>query len=1312
MPRIPTSGNDVMKAVERAYYYYIDNLKSKGLRCPVNSLNAFAMVFLPHVSAEQFTPSALDNLLQQHQRHVSTVPVYGCILLDAAMRNVACIYAVQQWAFPRGKLEPGEDPLVCAAREVSEETGYDCTPLINPSESVSYKSKTGNKSVTLYVVVGADRDKVLKTFTRSYEAAKLKWFPVDKVPCHDHHIRAPLEQLRLWALDKAKLSAAAVSAGASAGSLAPLGVSADVSTDSLAGLYPHDIYDVRGSSGGSVANQQHNGGGGFHAITVDGVPVTALYQRNAAALAESISTALNADPTAANTNNNSNNNGSGSNGNISSSSNKGRGGAGVGADRSPATRTPPVQRSNSGYNNSVVETLSAHDAMTFGLAEGSLQSYSTDQMFADAAVLAAESAASDNNKYFYANTDIDTNSNSNSGAGAGSMVIGPNGQYTVQLKPKPAAHANVAARSIAVQLMQQQAAHCHSGPRPTARGIMNAFAKLRDNAASLTVDAEAVAAAVNAPQNATVPNASSVSGAADSAAVTEARAAIAAALALAGRYAVTGMRRGFSARLDAARSKVATLKEMLATAQNEVAAAEAAAEAFALIATTAASSSIDNNSSSNSNNNATAPETETVPVSEGVSGTHKGTPGADACVQVVRVLAGLSESDLTRIVETFTIATQSKSITGISGSSSGNGKCAAGGRRAGSGSSLKLKPAADAPAPASAPTGASDATGDADAVDGESSSLSASQASQSSQSSEVSESQSNAHSQPHSQSQSLQSSQVLNESETKVEPETESKPDIEAKAEATAESKPEAETEIKAEPETESKAETNAESNAKADTEATQSETTETKPETKPEAESTEVKPSASDTAEPAQTESADAKVDPKPTKSEAGDAKVEADAKAESDSEAENESTMTSAVDTAVSAFFATLFKLNISIDTITTNNTNNNSNTVSSSTDTAEKEKIGHVTDKVMMLMPRGTAVTPGDANSIQIAAALLERRIAKVTKPFSMSWELIQASTPSDTLINLQTAVDDALAAFAASQSQLRHAAALALASKRNKGPTSTGGAAGLTVTGSNPPRHSPCASPLAGPATATASATTTALALAASPSAASPVYASTVAAAPVVNPNGTVSMGSGFVRLAPANVSPGTSVNSSAATAAAGAIAPAAVSSAVSVDLLAEMFPAAASSNSSHGARSSGAMAPNRASASASASSGVSSGIVFTGSLAAQAPTAAMSMDSSNILNDIFAVGGSSESAHDAAMMMPLDPAVAAYADQQHHQMLGYAPSLTLAAASVSAPAGAPAAGVAVVPGAVPAPTPAKAAANAKLKMLKMLAKGAN
>ncbi|MFJ4270484.1 NUDIX hydrolase [Streptomyces coelicoflavus] len=66
----------------------------------------------------------------------TTVRAAGCVLWrpappDAAPGLELCLVhrpKYDDWSHPKGKLEPGEDPLAGALREVAEETGYAAEP--------------------------------------------------------------------------------------------------------------------------------------------------------------------------------------------------------------------------------------------------------------------------------------------------------------------------------------------------------------------------------------------------------------------------------------------------------------------------------------------------------------------------------------------------------------------------------------------------------------------------------------------------------------------------------------------------------------------------------------------------------------------------------------------------------------------------------------------------------------------------------------------------------------------------------------------------------------------------------------------------------------------------------------------------------------------------------------------------------------------------------------------------------------------------------------------------------------------------------
>lgn len=74
------------------------------------------------------------------------------------------------WTFPKGKNEPGEDDEACAMREVEEETGFRCT--LGPElTSTSYVDRKGRpKEVRYWVMTIEDGE-----FAPTDEVDELRW---------------------------------------------------------------------------------------------------------------------------------------------------------------------------------------------------------------------------------------------------------------------------------------------------------------------------------------------------------------------------------------------------------------------------------------------------------------------------------------------------------------------------------------------------------------------------------------------------------------------------------------------------------------------------------------------------------------------------------------------------------------------------------------------------------------------------------------------------------------------------------------------------------------------------------------------------------------------------------------------------------------------------------------------------------------------------------------------------------------------------------------------------------------------------------
>lgn len=75
------------------------------------------------------------------------------------------------WSFPKGKQEPGEDPLNCAIREILEETGYSCQPKTELIQSC-YDDGNRAKVVRYWLCEIVDGE-----FMENEEVDAIAWLP-------------------------------------------------------------------------------------------------------------------------------------------------------------------------------------------------------------------------------------------------------------------------------------------------------------------------------------------------------------------------------------------------------------------------------------------------------------------------------------------------------------------------------------------------------------------------------------------------------------------------------------------------------------------------------------------------------------------------------------------------------------------------------------------------------------------------------------------------------------------------------------------------------------------------------------------------------------------------------------------------------------------------------------------------------------------------------------------------------------------------------------------------------------------------------
>ncbi len=102
----------------------------------------------------------------------------GGIILNKK-NEVLLLYQIKHndWTFPKGHIENGENPETAALREVNEETGL--SPIILKELPIlNYTNRNNEYSETHMYLMGCGEDKDLK---EEYEGNKLLWVSVDKV---------------------------------------------------------------------------------------------------------------------------------------------------------------------------------------------------------------------------------------------------------------------------------------------------------------------------------------------------------------------------------------------------------------------------------------------------------------------------------------------------------------------------------------------------------------------------------------------------------------------------------------------------------------------------------------------------------------------------------------------------------------------------------------------------------------------------------------------------------------------------------------------------------------------------------------------------------------------------------------------------------------------------------------------------------------------------------------------------------------------------------------------------------------------------
>jgi len=165
--------------VETAYWFYLDFHCVENPSLRQVTMKEFSLELFKHVPSLREYLSNFDKHFDSWKAHKRTIGTYGAILIDETAKNVLLVQSYgnkNTWGFPKGKINPNEEPVECAVREVLEETSFDIRPHIDPYE---YLEKNFNDQLNrLYLIPDISLNTVFIPKTRR-EIRDIIWFPLE-----------------------------------------------------------------------------------------------------------------------------------------------------------------------------------------------------------------------------------------------------------------------------------------------------------------------------------------------------------------------------------------------------------------------------------------------------------------------------------------------------------------------------------------------------------------------------------------------------------------------------------------------------------------------------------------------------------------------------------------------------------------------------------------------------------------------------------------------------------------------------------------------------------------------------------------------------------------------------------------------------------------------------------------------------------------------------------------------------------------------------------------------------------------------------
>lgn len=162
--------------VEEAQWFYTDFIRQLNAAFPSMKMKGFAPRLLSKCPLLWKWGDPADAL-SQFGKYKSTIPVRGIALLNKDMTKMILVQGTESnlWSFPRGKISKDEDDLVCAVREVKEETGFDATNHVNEKDVV--ERTVYGKNFKIYLARNVPEDFKFEPEVRN-EIALIQWHDI------------------------------------------------------------------------------------------------------------------------------------------------------------------------------------------------------------------------------------------------------------------------------------------------------------------------------------------------------------------------------------------------------------------------------------------------------------------------------------------------------------------------------------------------------------------------------------------------------------------------------------------------------------------------------------------------------------------------------------------------------------------------------------------------------------------------------------------------------------------------------------------------------------------------------------------------------------------------------------------------------------------------------------------------------------------------------------------------------------------------------------------------------------------------------